>query len=88
MGGLYSDGSPQGEGCSRCEGILACQATPLALHIQQPLDVPTASDAVERSFSKVGVLDTKQRRQAHPLLRKASVMLFCNGDVEGTFGYA
>ena len=45
------------------------QDTPLALHIQQLLDVPTASDAVERSFSKAGVLDTKQRTTSRPLLK-------------------
>ena len=49
------------------------QDTPLALHIQQLLDVSTAPDAVERSFFKACVLDTKQRNQAHPLLRKASI---------------
>ena len=63
------------------------QDTPLALHIQQLLDVPTALDAVERTFSKAGVLDTKQRNQSRPLLRKASMMLYCNGDVEGRFSH-
>ena len=63
------------------------QDTPLALHIQQLLDVPIASDAVERTFSKAGVLDTKQRNQSRPLLRKASMMLYCNGDLEGRFSH-
>ena len=30
---------------------------------------------------------TKQRNQSCPLLRKASMMLYCNGDVEGRFSH-
>uniref|UniRef100_A0A7S1JGA2 HAT C-terminal dimerisation domain-containing protein n=1 Tax=Eutreptiella gymnastica TaxID=73025 RepID=A0A7S1JGA2_9EUGL len=70
------------------EAFWHAQDTPLALHIQQLLAVPTASDAVERSFSKAGVLDTKLRTSTRPLLRKACIMLFCNGDFEGRFSHS
>ena len=59
-----------------------------ALYIQQLLDVPTVFDAGERPFAKAGVLDTMRHNQSHPLLRKASVMLFCNGGGEWRFSHA
>ena len=46
---------------------------------------PTTSAAVERSFSLVGLIDTKNRTKMGGNLRQAAVMLFCNGDVEGRF---
>ena len=64
------------------------QDTTLALRIQQLLDVRTASHDVERSFSEGGVLGTERRTSTRPLLRKACVMLFCNGDVEGRLGHS
>lgn len=57
----------------------------LAQAIAPYLWFPVSSASIERSFSLAGNIDTKNRQAMKPLLREASIVMYCNGDVEGRY---
>lgn len=78
-----SQNTPLAKHAQVCLKVLSLVFIPFfLLFIQELLGVPVSNGAVESIFSKAGVLDAKNRNTTRPLLRKAAIMMFCNGDVE------
>ena len=57
----------------------------LARCAQFLIHVPVTSADVERSFSLAGYMDSKYRRSLPNNTRRTTLMLMCNGDIEGRF---
>ena len=63
----------------------AQQTGSLAKYATALLSTPPTSADVERTFSLAGVLDSKLRISTRPELRRCTMALYSNGNVEGRF---